>query len=85
MPRITPSSSPYDGESAESPDFSGPDGLLPAIAQDADTSVVYGMARKAVELHAINAIVPLEKIAGEIIQALETQSKRNRSTTCANK
>jgi two-component system chemotaxis response regulator CheB len=55
------------------------------IAQDADTSVVYGMARKAVELHAINAIVPLEKIAGEIIQALETQSKRNRSTTCANK
>jgi len=46
------------------------------IAQDADSSVVYGMARQAVELHAVKSIVSLEKIAGEIVKALETQNQR---------
>jgi two-component system chemotaxis response regulator CheB len=43
------------------------------IAQDAGSSVVYGMARKAVELDAVDAIVPLEKIAHEIVKALQTK------------
>jgi two-component system chemotaxis response regulator CheB len=42
------------------------------IAQDADSSVVYGMARKAVELEAVDSIAPLEKIADEIVKALHT-------------
>jgi len=53
------------------------------IAQDADSSVVYGMARKAVELHAIHAIVPLENIASEIIKALEIHHKQTRSINYA--
>ena len=40
------------------------------IAQNAGSSVVYGMARKAVELEAVDAVVPLEKIAQEILKAL---------------
>jgi two-component system, chemotaxis family, protein-glutamate methylesterase/glutaminase len=48
------------------------------IAQDAGSSVVYGMARQAVELKAINAIVPLENIAAEIVKALEKSPTRNR-------
>ncbi len=42
------------------------------LAQDADSSVVYGMARQAVELHAVTSIVSLENIASEIVKALET-------------
>jgi two-component system chemotaxis response regulator CheB len=41
------------------------------IAQDADSSVVYGMARKAVELEAVDSIVPLCGIADEIVKALQ--------------
>jgi two-component system, chemotaxis family, protein-glutamate methylesterase/glutaminase len=41
------------------------------LAQDADSSVVYGMARKAVELHAVDSVVPLENIAGEILKVLK--------------
>ena len=41
------------------------------IAQDARTSVVYGMARKAVELEAVDSIKPLEEIADEIVKALQ--------------
>ena len=51
------------------------------IAQDADSSVVYGMARKAVELHAVSTIVSLENVGGEIVNALAT---RNRKTTLKN-
>jgi len=46
------------------------------IAQDADSSVVYGMARKAVELHAVNSVVSLEHVAGEIVKALENHHPR---------
>jgi two-component system chemotaxis response regulator CheB len=46
------------------------------IAQDAGSSVVYGMARKAVELAAVDAIVPLESIAGEIMKALQAHKSR---------
>jgi two-component system chemotaxis response regulator CheB len=46
------------------------------LAQDADSSVVYGMARKAVELHAVNAILPLEAIASEIVKALQNYTSR---------
>jgi len=41
------------------------------LAQDARTSVVYGMARKAVELKAVDSIVSLGSIASEIVKALE--------------
>jgi two-component system chemotaxis response regulator CheB len=44
------------------------------LAQDADSSVVYGMARKAVELDAVDSIVPLENIAGEIVKALKNKN-----------
>lgn len=53
------------------------------IAQDAGSSVVYGMARQAVELKAIDAIVPLENIAGEILKALEKSSTKNRAKSYA--
>ena len=46
------------------------------IAQDARTSVVYGMARKAVELDAIDSIKPLEDIADDIVKALNTHKNR---------
>jgi two-component system chemotaxis response regulator CheB len=48
------------------------------IAQDARSSVVYGMARKAVELKAVDSIVSLEKLADKIIKALKND--RNRTT-----
>ena len=41
------------------------------IAQDADSSVVYGMARKAVELQAVDEIVPLENIPGVLLKTLQ--------------
>jgi two-component system chemotaxis response regulator CheB len=51
------------------------------LAQDADSSVVYGMARKAVELDAIDTIVPLENIASEIIKALDKRSNNLTATS----
>jgi two-component system chemotaxis response regulator CheB len=41
------------------------------LAQDARSSVVYGMAREAVELDAVDSVVPLENIAPAIIKALD--------------
>jgi two-component system, chemotaxis family, protein-glutamate methylesterase/glutaminase len=46
------------------------------LVQDAGSSVVYGMARKAVELKAVNSIVSLEDIAGEIVNALQNHNRR---------
>lgn len=46
------------------------------LAQDAGSSVVYGMARKAVDLNAVDEIVPLDKIAGKIMHALETHNRQ---------
>jgi two-component system chemotaxis response regulator CheB len=53
------------------------------LAQDADSSVVYGMARKAIELQAVDAVVPLEEMAPAILKALETYPNRNRTTSYA--
>jgi two-component system chemotaxis response regulator CheB len=54
------------------------------LAQDADSSVVYGMARKAVELEAVDSVVPLENMAAEILKALENhQHARNPATAHA--
>jgi chemotaxis response regulator CheB len=39
------------------------------IAQDAATSVVYGMPRVAVELDAAAAVLPLSRIAGAMLAA----------------
>jgi two-component system chemotaxis response regulator CheB len=44
------------------------------IAQDAGSSVVYGMARKAVEIKAVDSIVSLENVAGEIVKALQNHN-----------
>ena len=41
------------------------------FVQDAGSSVVYGMARKAVELNAVDSIVPLENLARKILNALD--------------
>jgi two-component system chemotaxis response regulator CheB len=42
------------------------------LAQDAESSVVYGMARKAVELDAVDSVVPLDNMAAAILKALES-------------
>jgi two-component system chemotaxis response regulator CheB len=41
------------------------------IAQDEATCVVYGMPKVAVDLGAVERVVPLERIAGEILRAAE--------------
>jgi two-component system, chemotaxis family, response regulator WspF len=41
------------------------------LAQDAESSVVFGMARKAVELDAVDSVVPLDNMAAAILKALE--------------
>jgi two-component system chemotaxis response regulator CheB len=53
------------------------------IAQDAASSVVYGMARQAVELEAVDTVVPLENIASEIMKALEKRHLPSTPTTYA--
>jgi chemotaxis response regulator CheB len=40
------------------------------IAQDADSSVVYGMPKAAADLHAAAEILPLESIGPRIRQAI---------------
>jgi two-component system chemotaxis response regulator CheB len=42
------------------------------IAQDKDTCVVYGMPKAAVKERAVDKVVPLDKIAEEIMEMLET-------------
>ena len=44
------------------------------IAQDESSSVIFGMARAAKELGAVNKLVPAEKIAEEIIRAVENNA-----------
>ena len=44
------------------------------IAQDEQSCVVYGMPRAAVELKAVDAIVPLEKIGEKLIEGLSVRS-----------
>ena len=46
------------------------------LAQNEETSVVYGMAKQAVELNAVDAVLPLETIAGEITKAVEQYHSR---------
>ena len=41
------------------------------IAQDEQTSIVYGMARTAVEAGVVDVIVPLDRIAGEICRTVK--------------
>jgi two-component system chemotaxis response regulator CheB len=41
------------------------------IAQDESTSIVYGMPRKPVEAGVVDAILPLDDIAGEIIRSVK--------------
>ncbi len=41
------------------------------IAQNEDTSAIYGMPRAAVEANAIDRVLPLDEISGEIIQLLK--------------
>ncbi len=42
------------------------------IAQDRDTSAIYGMPRAAAELDAASRILPLDEIAPALIEAMET-------------
>jgi two-component system chemotaxis response regulator CheB len=53
------------------------------IAQDADSSVVYGMARRAVEIKAVKSIVSLENMASEVVKALTKTNPRIPSTSYA--
>jgi two-component system chemotaxis response regulator CheB len=39
------------------------------LAQDEATCVVYGMPKVAVDLGAVEKVLPLERIAGEILRA----------------
>lgn len=45
------------------------------IAQDEKTSAIYGMPREAVRSGCIDAVLPLEKIAGEIIHRLNAVAR----------
>ena len=42
------------------------------LAQDAASSVIYGMAKAAHELHAVDKMIPASKLAQEIIKELNT-------------
>jgi len=53
------------------------------IAQDASSSIVYGMARKAVELNAVDSILPLNQVADAIVKALQNNKHRVLSQTYA--
>jgi len=53
------------------------------IAQDASSSIVYGMARKAVELSAVDSILPLNQIAAEIVKVLQNNKHRVHPQTYA--
>lgn len=44
---------------------------VPTIAQDEKTSIVWGMPGSAVELGAIDTVLPLEKVAGKIISLVK--------------
>ena len=50
------------------------------LAQDASSSVIYGMARKAVELDAVDSIVSLDHMAASILKALEKHHHRHART-----
>ena len=41
------------------------------IAQDEESSVVFGMAKVAIEMRSVDKVVPLDKIAGTIIKFME--------------
>lgn len=49
------------------------------LAQDEQSSVVFGMARKAVELGAIRQVLPLEEISAHLLAALGLPRKRERN------
>ena len=51
------------------------------LAQDAESSVVYGMARKAVELDAVDSVVSLDNMAGSILKALESHHRQHNHAT----
>jgi two-component system chemotaxis response regulator CheB len=38
------------------------------IAQDEETCVVFGMPKKAIELHAVDRVLPLGAIAGAVLR-----------------
>lgn len=46
------------------------------IAQDESTSVVYGMPREAVLLHAAQLVLPLDQIGSQIIEILGDSERR---------
>jgi two-component system chemotaxis response regulator CheB len=41
------------------------------IAQDEETSVVFGMPQEAIKLNAVDAVLPLEKIAAKVLREAE--------------
>lgn len=47
------------------------------IAQDEDSSVVYGMAKKPVEMGIVNVVAPLDQIAGHIRRTISRNLKIN--------
>jgi len=47
------------------------------IAQDADSSVVFGMAKKPLEMGIVNVVVPLDQIAGQIRRTIPKSLKIN--------
>lgn len=46
------------------------------IAQDEQTSIVFGMPKEAIKLGAANEIVPLNKITGQLISVLKDSKKK---------
>ncbi len=48
------------------------------IAQDEESSTVFGMARRPIEWGIVDAVVPLEQLAFEIIRTVGMKKKRAR-------
>lgn len=46
------------------------------IAQDEDTSVVFGMPKEAIECGAVKVVAPLEDIAGQMVQAFDLRRQK---------
>ncbi len=48
----------------------------PTVAQDEGTCVVYGMPKVAIDLGAVDKVLPVDRIAGEILGLAEAAGER---------
>ena len=51
------------------------------IAQDEQTSIIFGMPRAAIELDAVEIVLPLDEIGPQIMKWIAEQENRRSSAT----